>query len=103
MAGNFYVIRAFARPSRVLLYLLVGAKTGNVRFIARYVRSRQVEKIDLPLVATADVLAEISEKSAWNIRYGYALQTVMVSAETKQFINDCWEKLKMLKPGFCIR
>ena len=97
------VIRSFARPSNVLLYLQVGGTTGKARFIARHVRSRQVETIDLTTVATESILKELEEKGAWNVRYGYTLLTVMVSEETKTFINACWDELKALRPKFCIK
>jgi hypothetical protein len=101
--GKFYVIRAFARPSSTLLYLQVGAVTGKTRFIAKNARSRQVEKIDLSVVATPEVLTEIGAKSNWNVRYGHALQTVLVSDAVKECINACWAELKSLRPQFCIR
>lgn len=101
--GNFYVIRAFARPSSTLLYLQVGATTGKTRFIAKNVRSRNVEIIPLSLVATTEILAEIKATCVWNSRYGYTLQTVLVSSKTKDFINACWNELKQLKPQLCIK
>ena len=97
------VIRSFARPSNVLLYLQVGGTTGKVRFIAKHARSRKVEFIDLSMVATPEILKELEEKGAWNVRYGHALLTVMVSEETKNFINACWDELKKLRPQFCIK
>lgn len=101
--GNSYVIRSFARPSNVLLYLQVGGETGKAHFIAKNARSRQVEKIDLSAVATEEILAEIKAKSGFNVRYGYALQTVFVSDKTKEFILSCWSELKKLKPNLCIK
>lgn len=101
--GDVYVIRSFARPSNVLLYLQVGGKTGKTRFIAKHVRSRQVERIDLSATATEEILAEIQAKSGFNVRYGYALQTTSVSNATKEFILSCWSELKKIKPQLCIR
>lgn len=100
--GNSYVIRSFARKSKFLLYLLVDAKTGVARFIAKHVRSRQVEKVPLSVVATAETLSEIGAKSNWNIRYGQTLQTALVSDDTKKFINACWDELNSIRPQFCI-
>ena len=97
------IIRSFAHPSNVLLYLQVGGETGKVRFIARHVRRRQVETIDLSLVASAEILEELSAKGVWNVRYGYTLQTVLVSEATKEFIEACWRELKSRCPQFCIK
>lgn len=97
------VIRAFKRPCRLLLYLQVIAETGKVRFIARNVRARSVEKITLSVVATAEIMEEIYAKSVRHARYGRALQTLQVSEATKKFINTCWNELKELKPQFCIK
>ena len=101
--GYAYVIRSFARPSNVLLYLQLDAKTGKTRFIAKNARSRQVEKIELSAVATTEIMTEIREKSGFNVRYGFALMTVAVSEATKEFILSCWSELKTLKPNFCIK
>ena len=97
------VIRAFAHPSKVLLYLQVDGETGKVRFIARNARRRQVETINLSIVASAEILEELSTKGEWNIRYGHTLQTVLISEATKEFIEDCWKELKSRYPQFCIK
>jgi hypothetical protein len=101
--AKVYIIRSFARPSSTLLYLQVGAETGKTRFIVRHARRRQVETVDLSVVATEEILTEIREKSGFNARYGFALQTVSVSEATKNFIFDCWSELKTLKPNLCIK
>lgn len=100
--GKTYVIRAFARKCKMLLYLRVWDETGITGFIAKNVRSRQVEKIPLSTTATADILAEIRAKSNRSNRYGYALQTISVSNATKNFISACWSELKNLRPQLCI-
>ena len=101
--GQFYVIRSFARPCGTLLYFQVDRETGDTRFIVKHARSRRVEKVLLTAVATAEILAEIRAKSAWNVRYGHALQTTYVSKQTKDFINSCWDELKKLKPQLAIK
>ena len=97
------IIRSFARPSNILLYLIVDGTTGKARFIARQVRSRQVENIDLSLEATEEILEELREKGVWNVRYGHTLMTVMVRPTTKKFIESCWDELKKLRPQFSIK
>lgn len=101
--ANVYIIRAFARPCSTLLYLQIGETTGKTRFIAKRLKTRQVETIDLSSVAGEEILAEIKAKSNWNVRYGHALQTVMVTPETKEFINGCWDELKALRPQLGIK
>ena len=100
---KIYVIRAFAHPCSALLYLQVEMETGKTRFIVKHIRGRKVEKVALSTVATKEILAEIDAKSVWNVRYGIVLQTIIVSSETKEFINSCWKELKNLQPQLCIK
>lgn len=100
--GYFYVINAFKRPSSTLLVLQIGGKTGKARFIATNIRTRQQTAVPLTLTASAEILKELDEKCWWSSA-GRLLQTIMVSDETKDFINSCWDELKKEKPEFCIK